>query len=167
MNRSEYKKAAEMFDLTVDTLRYYERVGVIPPVHRNESGYRDFTTNDLNWIFLAKSLRNAGLSIESLIEFAQFAQLRKTENVEFAQKQILADQLEELDAKLAEMQEVRDLLVYKIDTYDDHIAKFKSGEITADKVEKIWERKKSNVLLAMDFTSRFRILDVKKIRGGT
>ncbi|MFE2775162.1 MerR family transcriptional regulator [Aerococcus urinaeequi] len=136
------KKAAEMFDLTVDTLRYYERVGVIPPVHRNESGYRDFTTNDLNWIFLAKSLRNAGLSIESLIEFAQFAQLRKTENVEFAQKQILADQLEELDAKLAEMQEVRDLLVYKIDTYDDHIAKFKSGEITADKVEKIWERKK-------------------------
>ena len=97
---------------------------------------------DLNWIFLAKSLRNAGLSIESLIEFAQFAQLRKTENVEFAQKQILADQLEELDAKLAEMQEVRDLLVYKIDTYDDHIAKFKSGEISTDKVEKIWERKK-------------------------
>lgn len=136
------KKAAEMFDLTVDTLRYYERVGVIPPVHRNESGYRDFTTNDLNWIFLAKSLRNAGLSIESLIEFAQLAQLRKTENVEFAQKQILADQLEELDAKLAEMQEVRDLLVYKIDTYDAHITKFKSGEITADKVEKIWERKK-------------------------
>lgn len=131
-----------MFDLTVDTLRYYERVGVIPPVHRNESGYRDFTTNDLNWIFLAKSLRNAGLSIESLIEFAQLAQLRKTENVEFAQKQILADQLEELDAKLAEMQEVRDLLVYKIDTYDAHITKFKSGEITADKVEKIWERKK-------------------------
>lgn len=92
--------------------------------------------------FLAKSLRNAGLSIESLIEFAQLAQLRKTENVEFAQKQILADQLEELDAKLAEMQEVRDLLVYKIDTYDAHITKFKSGEITADKVEKIWERKK-------------------------
>ena len=152
-----------MFDLTVDTLRYYERVGVIPPVHRNESGYRDFTTNDLNWIFLAKSLRNAGLSIESLIEFAQFAQLRKIENIEFAQKQILADQLEELDAKLAEMQEVRDLLVYKIDTYDDHIAKFKSGEISADKVEKIWERKKKNVLLAMNFTSSFRIQDVKKI----
>ncbi|MEG0628522.1 MAG: MerR family DNA-binding transcriptional regulator, partial [Enterococcus sp.] len=39
------KKAAEMFDLTPDTLRYYERVGVIPPVHRNESGYREYTTN--------------------------------------------------------------------------------------------------------------------------
>lgn len=136
------KKAAEMFDLTIDTLRYYERVGVIPPIHRNKSGYRDYQTNDLNWVYLAKNLRNAGLSIESLIEFAQLAQLRKTHHVEDAQKQILADQLEELDRKLAEMQEVRDLLVYKIESYDDHIAKFKAGEMTPDKVEKLWERKK-------------------------
>lgn len=40
------------------------------------------------------------------------------------------------------MQKVRDLLVYKIETYDDHIAKFKAGEITPDQVEKLWERKK-------------------------
>ena len=136
------KKAAEMFDLSVDTLRYYERVGVIPPIHRNSSGYRDYTTNDLNWIYLAKSLRNAGLSVESLIEFAHLAQVRETENVEDAQKQILVDQLEELDKKLAEMREVRDLLVYKIETYDDHIAKFKTGEMDSDKIEKLWERKK-------------------------
>ena len=76
----EYKKAAEMFDLSVDTLSYYERVGVIPPVHRHEGGYRDYTTNDLNWIYLAKNLRNAGLSIESLIDFAQLVQLRETQN---------------------------------------------------------------------------------------
>ncbi|BAO07497.1 MULTISPECIES: MerR family transcriptional regulator [Enterococcus] len=136
------KKAADMFDLSVDTLRYYERVGVIPPVSRNESGYRDYTTNDLNWIYLAKNLRNAGLSVESLIEFAHLAQLREAQNVEKAQKQILVDQLEELDRKLEEMQEVRELLVYKIETYDEHIAKFKAGEMTPDKVEKLWERKK-------------------------
>ncbi|EGO6697896.1 MerR family transcriptional regulator [Enterococcus faecalis] len=136
------KKAAEMFDLSVDTLRCYERVGVIPHIHRNESVYRDYTMNDLNWIYLAKNLRNAGLSIESLIEFAQLAQLRETQNVEKAQMQILSDQLEELDKKLAEMQKVRDLLIYKIETYDDHIAKFKAGELEPDKVEKLWERKK-------------------------
>lgn len=136
------KKAAEMFDLSVDTLRYYERVGVIPPIHRNSSGYRDYTTNDLNWIYLAKSLRNAGLSVESLIEFVKLAQLRGIQDVEEVQKQILFDQLEELDEKIGEMQKVRDLLVYKIETYDDHIAKFKAGEITPDKVEKLWERKK-------------------------
>ena len=82
------------------------------------------------------------MSIESLIEFAQLAQVRESQNVEKAQKQILADQLEELEKKLAEMQEVRDLLIYKIETYDEHIAKFKAGNMTPDKVKKLWERKK-------------------------
>ncbi|MBC2000537.1 MerR family transcriptional regulator [Listeria marthii] len=136
------KQAADMFGLTVDTLRYYERVGVIPPVHRNESGYRDYKTSDLNWVYLVKNLRNAGLSVESLIEFATLAQLRETQNVEAAQKQILIDQLKELDEKLTEMKQVRDLLVYKIDTYDSHISQFKTGELTADNVEKLWERDK-------------------------
>ncbi|EAC9873317.1 MerR family transcriptional regulator [Listeria monocytogenes] len=136
------KQAADMFGLTVDTLRYYERVGVIPPVHRNESGYRDYKTSDLNWVYLVKNLRNAGLSVESLIEFATLAQLRETQNVEAAQKQVLIDQLKELDEKLAEMKKVRELLVYKIDSYDSHIAQFKAGELNADNVEKLWERDK-------------------------
>lgn len=136
------KKAAEMFDLSIDTLRYYERVGVIPPVHRNSSGYRDYSTNDLNWIYLAKSLRGAGLSVESLVEFATLAQLRGKQPVEEAQKQVLIDQLEELDKKLLEMQQVKELLTYKIDTYDDHVAKFKAGIANSDEVEKLWERKK-------------------------
>lgn len=136
------KKAAEMFDLSVDTLRYYERVGVIPPVHRNKSGYREYSTNDLNWIYLAKNLQNAGLSVESLIEFANLAQLRGKQDVEESQKQILFDQLEELDQKITEMQEVRELLLYKIETYDEHIAKFKTGELSTEKVEKLWERNK-------------------------
>ncbi|MBF2611913.1 MerR family transcriptional regulator [Listeria welshimeri] len=136
------KQATDMFDLTVDTLRYYERVGVIPPVHRNESGYRDYKTSDLNWVYLVKNLRNAGLSVESLIEFATLAQLRETQDVEAAQKQVLIDQLKELDEKLAEMKRVRNLLVYKIDSYDNHIAKFKTGELTAENVEKLWERNK-------------------------
>lgn len=135
------KQAAEMFDLTVDTLRYYERVGVTPPVSRSKSGYRDYTIRDLNWIYLVKNLRNAGLSIESLIEFASLAQLREVEDVEDAQKQILKDQLQELEVKLAEMNKVRDLLLYKIETYDDHIAKFKTGELNDDNVEKYWEMK--------------------------
>lgn len=136
------KKAAELFDLTVDTLRYYERVGIIPPVHRNSSGYRDYTTTDLNWIYLVKNLRRAGLSIESLIEFSKLAQLRDTQNVESDQKQILFEQLEEIEGKILEMQEVRDLLVYKIETYDEHIAQFKAGEMTSENIEKLWERKK-------------------------
>lgn len=128
-----------MFDLSTDTLRYYERVGVIPPVSRDNNGYRNYTKKDLNWIFLAKSLRRAGLSVESLIEFAKLAQMDG--DVTKDQKQILQDQLHETNEKLKEINQARDLLQYKIETYDEHIAKFQSGELTDDTVEELWNIK--------------------------
>jgi DNA-binding transcriptional MerR regulator len=135
------KQVSELFNLSIDTLRYYERIGVIPPVTRDKNGYRHYQTNDLNWIFLAKSLRSAGLSIESLIEFATLARDSETKNVADAQKKILIDQLEEVNKNIEEMKKTRALLQYKIETYDDHMAKFKSGELTKENVEKLWEMK--------------------------
>lgn len=131
------REAAELFDISKDTIRYYERVGVIPPISRDHNGYRVFKTKDLNWIFLVKSLRGAGLSIESLIEFATLSQMKGS--VRNAQKQILNDQLEELKAKQLEMTKVQELLTYKIETYDAHIAQFQLG-LADDDVEKLWER---------------------------
>lgn len=133
------KLAARLFNLSPDTLRYYERVGIIPPVTRNESGYRDYQTGDLNWIYLVKNLRGAGLSIKSLIEYCELSQLWDSQDVEEAQKQILHEQLEQLDERLIELQQARAVLEYKIATYDDHIAKFKAGEMTTDNMEKLWE----------------------------
>ena len=135
------KQVAELFNLSVDTLRYYERVGVIPPVTRDKNGYRNYQTNDLNWIFLAKSLRAAGLSIELLIEFATLAKNSETQNVADAQKQKLLEQLEQIEKNIKEMEKARALLQYKIETYDDHLAKFKSGELTKENAEKLWEMK--------------------------
>jgi len=130
------KKVADLFGLTVDTLRYYERVGVIPPVNRDKNGYRNYTTMDLNWVFLAKSLRKAGLSVESMIEFATLAQ--SSEDVADAQKQILDNQLKEIEAKIAEMKQARNLLQHKIDTYDDHVAQFQTGPVKEEDIEKLW-----------------------------
>lgn len=136
------KQVGDMFDLTVETIRYYERVGVIPPIKRDKNGYRIFTKRDLNWVFLAKSLRNAGLSIESLIEFATLSQLEGDERL--AQKDILKDQLKELDEKIEELTQVRKLLQYKITTYDEHIAKFRAGNISDDDIEELWTMKHIN-----------------------
>ena len=135
------KEVSELFNLSIDTLRYYEKAGVIPPVTRSENGYRDYQIRDLNWIYLAKTLRKAGMSIDSLQEFARLAQLHDgaNENVEIKQKQILIDQLEAVDEKLDEIQQARDLLAYKVKTYDDHIAKFKNGELLEKNSEKLWE----------------------------
>lgn len=132
------KKVAETLGVSIDTLRYYERVGVIPPVKRDKNGYRDYRDRDLNWIFLAKSLKNAGMSVESMIEFASLAQMRDEQDVSAAQKEVLNEQLDQIDEKLAELEKTRDLLKYKITTYDNHLAKFRSGEMKDDNVEKLW-----------------------------
>ena len=133
------KDVAKMFGITVDTIRYYERVGVIPPIEREENGYRIYTKRTLNWIFLAKSLRNAGLSVESLIEFASLSQMKGDRR--YAQKQILKDQLQQIDEKIDEINKTRELLQYKIDTYDEHIALFEAGKLSDDQVEELWKMK--------------------------
>lgn len=133
------KDVAKMFGITVDTIRYYERVGVIPPIEREENGYRIYTKRTLNWIFLAKSLRNAGLSVESLIEFASLSQMKGDRR--YAQIQILKDQLQEIDEKIDEINKTRELLQYKIDTYDEHIALFEAGKLSDDQVEELWKMK--------------------------
>ncbi|WP_078369839.1 MerR family transcriptional regulator, partial [Staphylococcus aureus] len=79
------KEVVARMNISQDTLRYYEMVGVIPPVYRDENGYRIFNDSDLNWIYLVKYLRNAGVSIESLIEFCRLAQLPKNENIQAQQ----------------------------------------------------------------------------------
>ncbi|HCX1068385.1 TPA: MerR family transcriptional regulator [Staphylococcus aureus] len=135
------KEVVALMNISQDTLRYYEKVGVIPPVNRDENGYRIYNDSDLNWIYLVKNLRNAGVSIESLIEFCGLAQLPKNENIQAQQKQILNKQLEELNENLKTIHDVRDLLQYKIDNYDNHIAKINASDNYDDNVERLWERK--------------------------
>jgi len=126
-----------MFGVTIDTIRYYEKVGVIPPVTRKDNGHRDFTTQDMNWVFLAKSLRNAGVSIESMTKFTELSQATGEKRLE--QKEVLNSQLEELDEKLIEIKKARDLLEYKIETYDDHIAQINTEGLSPENAEKLWE----------------------------
>lgn len=137
-NLKSIKEVADMFGITTDTIRYYEQVGVIPTITRGENGYRQFTTQDINWVFLAKSLRSAGVSIESLIQFTLLSQVEGDERL--AQKDILKEQLVEVDSKLEEMMSVRNLLQYKIDTYDEHIARINEESKSNERVEELWNQ---------------------------
>ncbi|KAF1304277.1 MerR family transcriptional regulator [Candidatus Enterococcus willemsii] len=131
------KDVAKLMDIPVSTIRYYEKIGIIPPIERDENGYRIYTNSTLNWIYLMKSLRNAGLSIDSLQEFSRLS--KETGEERRKQKQVLTNQLNELDAKIAEMVRVRKLLAYKIETYDEHLAKFQNGELTEKTAEELWK----------------------------
>jgi len=113
-------EVAERFNLSHDTLRYYERIGLIPRVNRNRSGIRDYTEQDLRWVEFASCMRGAGLSIEFLIEYvALFQQGEKTKPV---RKAILTEQRDILAAKIKEMQDTLTKLDAKIARYDIGLA---------------------------------------------
>ena len=67
------KEVSEKYNITQDTLRYYERVGMIPPVTRTSGGIRDYKPEDLGWVELAICMRSAGLPIEAMIEYVRLS----------------------------------------------------------------------------------------------
>ncbi|WP_125713929.1 MerR family transcriptional regulator [Companilactobacillus kedongensis] len=121
------KEVAQKYDLTADTLRYYEKVGLIPAVHRNDVGYRDFNEEDENWVEFAKCMRNAGMSVESLSEYV--ALFQKGDSTIAERKQILLDQQAIMAEKLKDMQATYERLTRKVDNYDNHIAQFEKEKL--------------------------------------
>ena len=69
------KEVCEQYGLTPDTLRYYERVGVIPEVSRTSGGIRDYQEEDIKWVENAVCMRDAGVPVEMLIEYVRLFQL--------------------------------------------------------------------------------------------
>jgi DNA-binding transcriptional MerR regulator len=109
-------EVSKKYDLSNDTLRYYERIGLIPAVKRNKSGLRDYDETDCRWIEFIKCMRSAGLPIEMLIEYVSLFQqgdetftARKELLIE--QRNLLADRIEEMQATLARLNT-------KIDRYE-------------------------------------------------
>lgn len=66
-------EVSEKHGLSADTLRYYERVGLIPPVTRSKSGIRDYGEQDIRRVEFIKCMRSAGLPIEVLIDYVALA----------------------------------------------------------------------------------------------
>ncbi|MEG0772073.1 MerR family transcriptional regulator [Clostridium sp.] len=112
-------EVSKKYELTADTLRYYERIGLIPGVNRNKNGIRDYTEEDCRWIEFIKCMRSAGLPIEVLIDYvALFQQGDETIN---ARKELLTEQRKQLVEKMEDMKKTIERLDYKIERYDQGI----------------------------------------------
>lgn len=109
-------ETSKAFGLSIDTLRYYERIGLIPPVPRNKSGVRDYDEASCRWVELMKCMRSAGVQIEALIEYVALYQ-RGDETLD-ARKALLIEQRDQLETRMAEMQASQDRLNYKISRYE-------------------------------------------------
>lgn len=109
-------EVSRKYDISADTLRYYERVGLIPAVHRRDNGIRDYDEGDLNWVEFIKCMRSAGIQVEALIEYVALYQQGDETNE--ARKETLVEQRAQLMQRMADMESTLERLNYKIDNYD-------------------------------------------------
>lgn len=114
-------EVSRKYNLTADTLRYYERMGLIPPVPRTSGGIRDYNEDSCRWVEYIKCMRSAGVSVDILAEYvALFRQGRETIP---ARKALLIEQREQIEARIRELNEALARLNWKIDGYEDRVLK--------------------------------------------
>jgi len=112
-------EVSEQYGLSADTLRYYERIGLIPPINRNQGGIRNYGEVDVMRVEFIKCMRSAGLPIEVLIDYMELVQ-QGDQTIE-ARKEILKEQRELLLSRMQEMQKTLDILDHKIEVYENAV----------------------------------------------
>lgn len=111
------KEVSEQYDISKDTLRYYEKAGMIPPVSRNASGVRNYTEEDLKWVSLAKCMRSAGLPVEALAEYVRL--FRQGDETIPARLNLLLEQKEALNSQMKQIEATLQRLDVKIARYEE------------------------------------------------
>ena len=121
------KEVSQKYNISSDTLRYYERVGMIPPVTRTASGIRDYREADLGWVELALCMRGAGLPVEAIIEHVTLCQQRDS-TIE-ARMLLLKEQMETLIEQKAQIESTIKRLDFKISRYEEAV---RTGKLSWD-----------------------------------
>ena len=110
------KQVCQRYGLTQDTLRYYEKIGVIPPVHRSASGIRDYDEHDLGWVENAVCLRSAGVPVESIAEYVKLYQAG--DETFAARRDLLSHVLADLTEQRSQLDAAIQKLTYKVSRYE-------------------------------------------------
>ncbi len=110
------KEVSEKYNISQDTLRYYERIGMIPEISRTPGGIRNYQESDLGWVELAICMRSAGLPIEALIEYVKLYQ--QGDATFAARLQLLQEQRESLEKQKTQLEKAINKLNYKISRYE-------------------------------------------------
>lgn len=122
------KDVCEKYHISPDTLRYYERVGVIPEVNRTRGGIRDYNEQDLSWVENAICMRNAGVPVEMIIEYVKLYQ--QGDETFAARRDLLKEARQAILNHMKRYQEELERLEYKIQKYDSAV---ETGELVWDR----------------------------------
>ena len=110
-------EVSKRYGISADTLRYYERIGILQGIPRNASGIRDYNEANCKTVEFVKCMRDAGMSIEALTEYMDLF-YRGDETME-RRKAILQSQREDIRRRIVELEDALGRLDYKIDHYED------------------------------------------------
>lgn len=121
------KEVSEILNISQDTLRYYEKVGMIPPVKRTIGGIRNYQEEDIGWIQLATCMRNAGLPVKVMIDYLNLYQ--QGDSTIQARCELLKEQREKLLEQRKQIEETLEKLNYKIARYEVAV---ETGKLTWD-----------------------------------
>ena len=113
------KEVCKQFDISADTLRYYERVGVIPKVKRTKGGIRDYSEEEISWVENAICMRSAGVPVEMLIEYVKLYQ--EGDNTLEARRDLLIEARVEVQNKIDQYVETLNKLNFKISRYEEAV----------------------------------------------
>jgi DNA-binding transcriptional MerR regulator len=106
------QQVAKLTGLSIDTLRYYERIGLLEPVGRAQNGHRRYTQHDLAWIDLLIRLRNTGMPRAQMVRFAQ---LRRQGAATAPERRIILEEHQHfLEQRMQEMERHMAALQQKI-----------------------------------------------------
>ena len=111
------REVAAKTTMSTDTLRYYERIGLLPPVPRNAAGIRNYDEYFVNFINFIKKLKASGMSLEHIIDYIRLAEMGDATIQE--RKKLLAEARETLIEKINSLQLIAELADYQLRNYEN------------------------------------------------
>ena len=110
-------EVAKKYSISDDTLRYYEKIGLLRDIPRTSAGLRDYDEQACRSVEFIKCMRGAGVSIETLLSYIDLC-CQGDSTVE-QRKNLLIEQREQLKLRLLDLQSALERLDYKIDNYEN------------------------------------------------
>jgi len=113
-------QVVEETGFSLDTLRYYERIGLLEPISRNAAGQRRFTEEDVSWLGMVRCLRDTGMPIAEMLRFAQL--VREGEHTIEERIKLLEEHDRKVEAQIADLRQKQSGIQRKIQYYKDVLA---------------------------------------------
>lgn len=103
--------------LTAHTLRWYERIGLMPHIDRSHTGQRRYRNRDLDWLAFVGKLRLTGMPVADMVRYAEL--VREGDHTFTERHELLEQTRRDVRTRITELQDTLAVLDYKINFYAD------------------------------------------------